>query len=205
MQRTCKQCGKEFILSQSEISFYKSKNLNLPKRCKECREANKKAKDTEKTEEHKQITYHNNEKTNAPNEISPAIKILVVVAILLFVFFVVCFWFGGNTGDSIDSWNSSDTGYTDSVSNELSFRNADLLNEHYQKHGIEMGFTSATAYEAAARKVVQNSNSLHKLEAEDGDDVYYLENTNEFVIVSTDGYIRTYFKPNEGKSYYDRQ
>ena len=41
MKRTCKQCGKEFELSQSEIQFYKSKNLNIPKRCKECREKNK--------------------------------------------------------------------------------------------------------------------------------------------------------------------
>lgn len=37
------------------------------------------------------------------------------------------------------------------------------------------------------------------------DDVYYLESTNEFVIVATDGYIRTYFKPDDGKAYYDRQ
>ena len=43
MKRTCKQCGKEFILTQSEIDFYKSKNLSLPKRCKECREQNKKS------------------------------------------------------------------------------------------------------------------------------------------------------------------
>ena len=34
MKRICKQCGKEFELSQSEINFYNSKNLSLPKRCK---------------------------------------------------------------------------------------------------------------------------------------------------------------------------
>ncbi len=43
------------------------------------------------------------------------------------------------------------------------------------------------------------------LDKEDGDDVYYLESTNEFVIVSTDGYIRTYFYPSNGKDYFDRQ
>ena len=62
-----------------------------------------------------------------------------------------------------------------------------------------MGFTDAKAYEQAAAAVVTNPLSLHKLEAEDKDDVYYLESTNEFVIVSTDGYIRTYFKPDKGK------
>lgn len=41
MKRVCKQCGKSFELSESEIAFYKSKNLNLPKRCKACRQANK--------------------------------------------------------------------------------------------------------------------------------------------------------------------
>ena len=88
---------------------------------------------------------------------------------------------------------------------KYSFRNDKLLTQHYEKHGIEMGFDSKESYEAAASKVVTNPNSLHKLEGEDGDDVYYLEETNEFVIVSTDGYIRTYFLPSGGKKYYDKQ
>ena len=82
------------------------------------------------------------------------------------------------------------------------FRNTRLRQE---QHGIEMGFTSPEAYEQAAAAVVQNKDALHKLEEEDGDDVYYLESTNEFVIVSTDGYIRTYFYPSNGKDYFDRQ
>ena len=36
----CKQCGKEFVLTDGEIEFYKSKGLNLPKRCKDCRKKN---------------------------------------------------------------------------------------------------------------------------------------------------------------------
>ncbi|MBP5471516.1 MAG: hypothetical protein J6Y12_02475 [Lachnospiraceae bacterium] len=85
------------------------------------------------------------------------------------------------------------------------FRNANLLNDHFVKHGIEMGFATAEAYEAAASAVITNPNSLYKIEAEDGDGVYYLEATNEFVILSTDGYIRTYFLPSGGKAYFDRQ
>ncbi len=85
------------------------------------------------------------------------------------------------------------------------FRNEKLLNEHYEKHGIEMGFASAEEYQAAASAVITNPNSLFKIEAEDGDGVYYLEDTNEFVILSTDGYIRTYFLPGSGKAYFDRQ
>lgn len=85
------------------------------------------------------------------------------------------------------------------------FRNDSLLDRHYEKHGIEMGFDSADAYEAAANAVIADENALHKQEAEDGDDIYYLENTNEFVVVSGDGYIRTYFEPSSGMAYYERQ
>ena len=94
---------------------------------------------------------------------------------------------------------------TTAASSTLKFRNSTLKNEHYEKHGIEMGFKSADAYEAAAAAVVSNPSALHKTEQEDGDDVYYVESTNEFVIVSKDGYIRTYFLPSAGISYYNRQ
>lgn len=85
------------------------------------------------------------------------------------------------------------------------FRNQNLLNSHYEKHGKDMGFSSAKEYEKAAAAVVSNPKALHKTEAEDGDDVYYVESTNEFVIVSTEGYIRTYFYPDAGIAYYNRQ
>ena len=87
----------------------------------------------------------------------------------------------------------------------LTFRNRELLEQHYVKHGKDMGFASAKDYEAAAAAVVVNAKALHKTEAEDGDDVYYVEETNEFVIVSTDGYIRTYFLPDGGINYFNRQ
>ena len=87
----------------------------------------------------------------------------------------------------------------------LTFANDKLLAQHYEKHGKEMGFDSPEEYEAAANEVVYNTMTMHKTEAEDGDDVYYLESTNEFVVVSTYGYIRTYFNPDDGLDYYNRQ
>jgi pyocin large subunit-like protein len=68
-----------------------------------------------------------------------------------------------------------------------------------------MGFASAAEYEAAASAVINNPAALSKTEKEDGDYVYYVEATNEFVILSLDGYIRTYFYPSAGKAYYDRK
>ena len=86
-----------------------------------------------------------------------------------------------------------------------SFRNEELLQSHYEKHGVEMGFASAEEYEEAANKVVSNPDVLYKLESEDNDHVYYLEETNEFVVISTDGYIRTYFLPDRGIDYFNAQ
>lgn len=126
---------------------------------------------------------------------------------------------GENTGDGerIESekniTDGETTGEADSTIDEASktygqyytFRNESTLEEHYEKHGVEFDYNNANAYQDGANEVINNPASLHKTEKEDGDDVYYLESTNEFVIVSADGYIRTYFKPTDGKAYYDRQ
>lgn len=88
---------------------------------------------------------------------------------------------------------------------EYKFRNKNLLNQHFEKHGKDMGFADAKAYEKAASDVVNNKSALHKTEEEDGDDIYYVESTNEFVVVSTDGYLRTYFNPDRGLDYFNRQ
>ena len=85
------------------------------------------------------------------------------------------------------------------------FRNEQLLNEHYEKHGIYMKYKSPEKYLKGANRVIADKDTLHAIEAEDGDDVYYLEKTNEFVVVSKDGYIRTYFCPEEGIEYFHRQ
>lgn len=107
--------------------------------------------------------------------------------------------FDSFTGEAAYSSSVQDTGTS------VTFRNSKLLNEHYEKHGIDMGFPDAASYEKAASAVVTNPDALHKIEKEDGDDVYYVEATNEFVIVSTDGYIRTYFLPDSGIKYFNKQ
>jgi chromosome segregation ATPase len=33
----CRQCGKEFLFTKAEQEFYKEKEFNTPRRCKECR------------------------------------------------------------------------------------------------------------------------------------------------------------------------
>lgn len=88
---------------------------------------------------------------------------------------------------------------------DYGFRNKKLQDSHFEKHGIEMGFETVEDYIEAANKVISNPDALHKLEAEDNDHIYFIEDTNEFVVLSQDGYIRTYYIANGGIDYYNRQ
>lgn len=89
------------------------------------------------------------------------------------------------------------------------FRSEKLLNQHFEKHGSEFeedfNYQTAIDYEKGANNVINNPHALFKYEAEDGDSVYYIEASNEFVILSTDGYIRTYFRPTNGIDYFNKQ
>ena len=69
-----------------------------------------------------------------------------------------------------------------SIQKAVLFQSDEKLKEHYEKHG----------------------KALHKTQ-KDEDDVYYLEETNDFVVVSPQGYLRTYFRPEDGIKYYRRQ
>ncbi len=128
-----------------------------------------------------------------------AMKILTVIIALLIgtVYAVIQLRYSDiDTGDDTDDTAE----YI-----EYHFRNEKYLNSHYKKHGIEMGFTSAEEYEKAASDVINSAYAMHKIEKENGDGVYYIMNTNEFVVLSFDGYIRTYFNPTDGIDYYNRQ
>lgn len=233
MKRTCIQCNKEFELSQSEINFYKRKNLHIPKRCKECRELNRERK-AEYTEVQRAYVQPGKRK-------SPIVYcLLALLAILGIVIgskllsnndnglstgktsYETTYGQQSDNSEAEDSYRQSGQSLYSTqiekpqikvstvevpVNKNLvrKFRTKEYLQEHFEKHGMEMGYDSAEEYLAAANRVISNEDALHKIEAEDGDDIYYLEATNEFVVVSTDGYIRTYFHPEDGIEYYYKQ
>ncbi len=85
------------------------------------------------------------------------------------------------------------------------FRSKSQLDSHFEKHGHEMNASSAQEYLKMANQVIQSEDALYKREKEDNDHIYYLVSTNEFVVVSQDGYIRTYFLPSAGLDYFNRQ
>ena len=128
----------------------------------------------------------------------------VIAAIILIV--LACFLFSVRQPDRTPVINTAvENTAGENAGNTLRFRNSDLLMQHYEKHGKDMGFSSAEEYEKAAAAVPADPSVLHKTEKDDGDDVYYIKETNEFVVVSTDGYIRTYFLPESGIRYFNKQ
>jgi pyocin large subunit-like protein len=126
--------------------------------------------------------------------------IYIILAVILIVLGSYMKQFEGGEHSAQVSSSESVVDYV-----EYYFRNDNLLKQHYEKHGVEMGFDSMEEYEEAACAVIYNPNVLTKTEKEDGDYVYYVEESNEFVILSPDGYIRTYFNPSAGIDYYNRQ
>lgn len=43
-RRTCKDCGRTFLMNYSEVTFFERNQLRVPKRCPECRAARKERK-----------------------------------------------------------------------------------------------------------------------------------------------------------------
>ncbi|PJN53023.1 tRNA3(Ser)-specific nuclease WapA precursor [Paenibacillus sp. GM1FR] len=94
----------------------------------------------------------------------------------------------------------------------LEFRSTSLLDEHFQKHVIErreFGPITKAAYLQGARDlfgtIADGTNILTKTRLSDRATLIYNRNTNEFLSISRDGYIKTYFKPSGGLRYYNNQ
>jgi hypothetical protein len=187
-KKKCVQCGNEFTITDSEMQFFDKRNLNSPKRCKECREKNNPHKvkiNTQQVAQRKEKTY----------TIKKAYLILVILLITFSVLYL-------NSKINAEEYHIAQEA---NVSDGYTFKSETLLQEHFNKHGSEFGYTSTSQYERKANAVINSPDALHKTEVEDGDDVYYIQSTNEFVILSTEGYIRTYFKPEDGMDYYNNQ
>lgn len=206
IKRNCKQCGKEFVLSDSEAKFFKDKNLELPKRCSECRKENKNNKDYNINSIKKENINNNYKNDSSENNNYKSVnkkktfKNIIAAGLVLVVLFL------GKLFNIDINWQAIGTSFGTEESNvSLQFRNETMWEDHFEKHGSEFGYKNKEEYLKGANEVINSSTSKHKTEAEDGDEIYYDEDKNEIVFVSIDGYIRTYFKPSDGINYYNRQ
>lgn len=203
MKQRCVQCDRVFNLTESEIDFYKSKGLNLPKRCKTCRDRNKGV-----PHEYKSYRLRSSSKGSS---LSAAIflftlvinivcisayEFLTVPVFLLDVFSAVAIVlltaFCGKV--EIQEFDTSPYRHT--------FYDTKSMAEHYAKHGKEVDCSNMEEYLARANSLIESDRVLSKTQ-EDGDTVYFNKRTNEFVVVAKAGYIRTYYIASE--AYYNRQ
>ncbi|WP_297713014.1 zinc-ribbon domain containing protein [Clostridium sp.] len=197
IKRKCKQCGKEFVLSDSEVKFFNDKNLELPKRCSECRKENKNNNKEYNIDSSKRERINNNYKNKGKKK---TFKNIIAAGLILVVLLL------GKLFNIDINWQEIRTNFRTEENNvSLEFRNETLWEDHFEKHGSEFDYKSKEEYLKGANEVINSPTSKHKTEDEDGDEIYYDEDKNEIVFVSTDGYIRTYFKPNDGINYYNRQ
>ena len=201
MTRNCVQCGKEFSLSQSEIDFYEEKNLNLPKRCKPCRDKNKSNPSYKKYNAYASIK-------NRDVYCGAIIAVLIfinAIAISSFSLPVIIFDIIGiitlaflyTKKESIEIQEFDISCYP------RTFYDMESMTEHYIKHGKETNCRNMEEYLFKANLVIGDKNTISKTQAEDGDTAYFNTHTNEFVVVAKAGYIRTYFIAS--LSYYNKQ
>ena len=90
---------------------------------------------------------------------------------------------------------------------DIGFRTRRNLEEHFQKHGREFGSISQSEYLRQAQTLRDSPSGGDILEAvrEDGTTTRFDRKTGDFIAFNEDFTIRTYFRPNDGERYFQRQ
>jgi len=92
---------------------------------------------------------------------------------------------------------------TDAIIN-IAFESPELLTRHYEKHKGEFGDIAEAEYLDRANQLYHEalSNDVEQIMRSDESIAKYKFSTNEFLVVTKDGKIRTYFKPEKGSDYW---
>nr|DAG49670.1 MAG TPA: minor capsid protein [Caudoviricetes sp.] len=87
---------------------------------------------------------------------------------------------------------------------KIEFETPESMQKHYAKHGEEYGDISIESYVSLANELVNvpASDDVEKIVRSDGSTAIYRFSTNDFLVVTKDGSIRTFFKPKNGKEYW---
>lgn len=86
----------------------------------------------------------------------------------------------------------------------IEFENQKLFARHYEKHQEEFGGITEKEYLEKANQFLREplSEDVEQLERSDGSISRYKFSTNEFLVVTKEGKLRTYFKPTDGVAYW---
>ena len=92
---------------------------------------------------------------------------------------------------------------TDAIIN-ITFKSPELLKRHYEKHQGEFGDITEAEYLDKANQLYREalSDDVEQIMRSDESISKYKFSTNEFLVVTKDGKIRTYFKPEKGSDYW---
>ena len=93
------------------------------------------------------------------------------------------------------------------TSSSRQFVSEQRFQKHYDKHLSEFGEISKGRYLEKANALADAplSEDIVQLVRSDGSIAKYCYSTNEFVVVTADGNIRTYFKPETKEAYWDEE
>ena len=96
---------------------------------------------------------------------------------------------------------------TTSVRRDAGFRSRQRLNEHFAKHGAEFGRVSRDEYLHLAQALRDTTvgGDILELRRDDGTVSRFDRTSGAFVAFDADGTIRTFFRPNDGEAYFQRQ
>jgi len=83
--------------------------------------------------------------------------------------------------------------------------NKSTVYNHFNRHGQQMGCESIASYEAHAVKFANTIDRQNYISYKDKRGTTYKYDTrdNTFAIITKKGVVITYFKPKEGKTYYE--
>lgn len=211
MIKTCVQCGKTFAISDSEINFYKSKNLSIPKRCKDCRKKNKSDSGSPQKSSSTQYNSYYVRRRNTKSLSTVVIAVIIAAisivlkadssftiaisatALFTLIKYVISL---RNSKIFIQEFDTSLYEYT--------FHDTDSMVNHYVKHGHQTKSESMEDYLFKANMVIKNRGNLSKKQKDEDDTVFYNPHTKEFVVIAKSGYIRTYYIAS-GIKYYNKQ
>ena len=90
---------------------------------------------------------------------------------------------------------------------EIGFASHQKLQDHYRKHGREFGPISEKEYLRLAQELRDRPAGGEVLKAlrADGVTTRFDRKSGAFLAFNRDGFIRTFFRPNEGEAYFRRQ